>query len=343
MSSAGGDLQQAMGWRPTILDGAAEHNRSPSASSRARTGHAACPTHSVGSCQRRSTLNRGDRESVSGAPEGSFRKTLVSCSSCARMSTSPSRPRAPRLHQSALLQAAKRGDQRAQEELSRRYEPLIGAILARLLPCGCDAATSPRRTAGLVRAIWAWRPERGPFGPFASRCGATINAIDTAGACKHQLLTRAVSLHSIIVRSRRPSDIGETAFESPLHERLSETLRALFIRSARCSLASRSTRSSVLRLAAALTGKERAALTPNGVCQQQLASELGSTEEAVHRSWRRARDKLGTREGSPRSPATDGPSTVELHAQMSDIANARPESIGAGLPARCPATLRANA
>ena len=130
-------------------------------------------------------------------------------------------------HQSALLQAAKRGDQRAQEELLRRYEPLIGAILAGLrLPCGCERSDIAQEARiGLVRAIWAWRPERGPFGAFASRCARdqAINAIDTAGARKHQLLTRAVSLHSIIVRSRRPSDIGETAFESPLHERLSET------------------------------------------------------------------------------------------------------------------------
>ena len=49
---------------------------------------------------------------------------------------------------------------------------------------------------------------------------------------------------------------------------------------------------------ATLTPKERAALTGdlNGISQQQLASEQGSTEKAVHRSLRRARDKLGARE-----------------------------------------------
>jgi len=215
------------------------------------------------------------------------------------MSTSHLRGHAPSFHQSALLQAAKRGDQRAQEELVRRYEPLIGAILAGLrLPCGCERSDIAQEARiGLVRAIWAWRPERGPFGPFASRCARAqaINAIDTAGARKHQLLNRAVSLHSIIVRSRRPSDIGETAFESPLHERLSET-RPL-ADPVRTVLA-REQIDEIRTALAALTGKERAALTGhlNGVCQQQLASELGSTEKAVHRSLRRARDKLGTRE-----------------------------------------------
>ena len=48
----------------------------------------------------------------------------------------------------------------------------------------------------------------------------------------------------------------------------------------------------------ALTDKERAALTAdlNGISQQQIASEHGWTEKAVHRSLRRARDKLGARE-----------------------------------------------
>lgn len=181
----------------------------------------------------------------------------------------------------------------------RRYEPLIGAILAGLrLPCGCERSDIAQEARiGLVRAIWAWRPERGPFGPFASRCARAqaINAIDTAGARKHQLLTRAVSLHSIIVRSRRPSDIGETAFESPLHERLSET-RPL-ADPVRTVLA----REQIDEIRAALsrlTGKERAALIGdlNGISQQQVASDQGTTEKAVHRSLRRARDKLGTRE-----------------------------------------------
>ena len=188
----------------------------------------------------------------------------------------------------------------------RRYEPLIGAILAGLrLPCGCERSDIAQEARiGLVRAIWAWRPERGPFGAFASRCARdqAINAIDTAGARKHQLLTRAVSLHSIIVRSRRPSDIGETAFESPLHERLSET-RPL-ADPVRTVLA----REQIDEIRAALsrlTGKERAALIGdlNGISQQQVASEQGTTEKAVpDRCAGHATSSEPARSGSPPSP-----------------------------------------
>ena len=181
----------------------------------------------------------------------------------------------------------------------RRYEPRIGAIVAGLrLPCGCERTDIAQEARiGLVRAIWAWRPERGPFGAYAARCARAkaINAIDTAGARKHQLLSRAVSLHSTPARSPSPSDIGETSCETPLHERLTET-RPL-ADPVRTVLA-REQIDEIRTALATLTGKERAALTGhlNGVCQQQLASELGSTEKAVHRSLRRARDKLGTRE-----------------------------------------------
>ena len=179
----------------------------------------------------------------------------------------------------------------------RRYEPLIGAILAGLrLPCGCERSDIAQEARiGLVRAIWAWRSERGPFGPFASRCARAqaINAIDAPGARKHHFLTRAVSLHSIIVRSRRPADIGETAFESRLHERLSETrpladpVRTVLAREQIDEIraiqadgkgARRAHRGSQRHLST--TGRERA----------------GHDREGVHRSLRRARDKLGTRE-----------------------------------------------
>ena len=89
----------------------------------------------------------------------------------------------------------------------RRYEPLIRSVVATLrLPCRCERGDIAQEARiGLVRAIWAWRPERGPFGAFASSCARdeAIKAIDTAGAGKHQVLSRAVSLHSISVPTRR--------------------------------------------------------------------------------------------------------------------------------------------
>ena len=43
-----------------------------------------------------------------------------------------------------------------------------------------------------------WQPGRGPFPALAARCarGQALKALDTAGAHKHQLLSRARSLDS---------------------------------------------------------------------------------------------------------------------------------------------------
>ena len=180
----------------------------------------------------------------------------------------------------------------------RRYEPLIRAVVAALrLPCGCERGDIAQEARiGLVRAIWAWRPERGPFCAFASSCARdqAIRAIDTAGASKHQLLSRAVSLHSV-TGAPTPGHTGDTACPSALHERLTET-RPL-ADPVRTVLA-REQLDEIRGDLATLTPKERAALTGdlNGISQQQLASEHGWTEKAVHRSLRRARDKLGPRE-----------------------------------------------
>ena len=180
----------------------------------------------------------------------------------------------------------------------RRYEPLIRSVVATLwLPCCCERGdVAQEARIGLVRAIWAWRPERGPFGAFASSCARdeAIKAIDTAGSGKHQVLSRAVSLHSV---SAVPTPAGTrgTACPSALDERLAET-RPL-ADPVRTVLA-REQLDEIRDGLAKLTPKERAAVTGdlNGISQQQLASEHGWTEKAVHRSLRRARDKLGARE-----------------------------------------------
>ncbi|HUA44434.1 MAG TPA: sigma factor, partial [Solirubrobacteraceae bacterium] len=123
------------------------------------------------------------------------------------------------------------------DELLRRYEPLIGAIVARLsLPCGCDRCDiSQEARIGLLRAICAWEPARGPFPAFAARCarGQALKALDTAGAHKHQLLSRARSLDSS-QRRRQPGAGGseQTVFlmtsreagESPVRVTLGDRL-----------------------------------------------------------------------------------------------------------------------
>ena len=71
-----------------------------------------------------------------------------------------------------LIDAAQRGDPAAERELLRRYEPLVQRVVWKLrLPPGCereDLAQEAR--VGLVAAIRAWQPERGPFPAFADRC-----------------------------------------------------------------------------------------------------------------------------------------------------------------------------
>ena len=115
---------------------------------------------------------------------GAFRKSLVPCSSCARMTAPHARGHVASLHECALLHAAQRDDRRAQEELLRRYEPLIRATVHRLrLPCRCDCSDIAQEARiGLLSAIRAWQPTRGPFRAFAARCAIAqvIKALDTA-------------------------------------------------------------------------------------------------------------------------------------------------------------------
>jgi RNA polymerase sigma factor (sigma-70 family) len=195
------------------------------------------------------------------------------------------------------------------EELLRRYEPLIGAIVARLrLPCGCERSDIAQEARlGLLRAIGAWQPARGPFRAFAALCarGQALKALDTAGARKHQLLSRAQSLDATNQhrrpwpRSRTPVlplmtcvEPGESLFGTTVGEQLASTgghtdpVRALL---------AREHLESVLAGLPALTEKERTVLAGvlNDKSQQQLADEQHSTRKAISTALRRARHKLG--------------------------------------------------
>jgi RNA polymerase sigma factor (sigma-70 family) len=144
------------------------------------------------------------------------------------MATSRAPVRVASRHLCALLDAAQRGEWRAVDELLRRYEPLIRAVVARVrLPYGCerDELAQEARLA-VFDAIRAWQPDRGPFGAFAAHCARAhvIKALDRAGARKHQPLSRAISLDSSPARmtSRDP---GEDMFRASLHDRLASTSR----------------------------------------------------------------------------------------------------------------------
>jgi len=215
------------------------------------------------------------------------------------------------LHEHALLCAAQRDDRQALEELLRRYEPLIGATVARLqLPCGCDRADIAQETRlGVLRAIRAWQPARGPFRAFAARCarGQALKALDTAGARKHQLLSRAQSLDSSPARWRvldrfEPSfpsmtsrEPGDSLFGTTLGDQLAPTSGD---GDPVTALLARERLGSALAALPTLTNNERTVLAGvlNDKTHQQLADEQGSTRKAVALTLRRARRKLAVQE-----------------------------------------------
>jgi RNA polymerase sporulation-specific sigma factor len=101
--------------------------------------------------------------------------------------------------QRRLLKAAQQGDRAAIEQLLRRYERLIWRLVWSLHPPpGCEREDLAQEARiGLLAAIRAWRPERGPFPAFASHCvrNQALLAVKAAARHKHQLLTRAISLN----------------------------------------------------------------------------------------------------------------------------------------------------
>ena len=211
------------------------------------------------------------------------------------MATSHAPGRGTPLHLRALLAAAQSDDRRAVEELLRRYEPLVRAVVGRVRPpYGCDREQLAQDAKlGVLGAIRAWRPDRGPFGAFAARCarGQVIKALDRAGARKHQLLSRAVSLDP-------PSSAGDPAGELssgslydviPSNSRLDQPVAMLLAREELDRL---------LAALPALTARERAALAGvlNGKSHRQLAVEQGSTRKAVSLALRRARRKLAAQQ-----------------------------------------------
>jgi RNA polymerase sigma factor (sigma-70 family) len=141
---------------------------------------------------------------------------------------------APSLHEHALLAAAQRGDQRAQEELLRRYEPLVRATVRRLrLPArvdGEDIAQEAR--VGLLAAIRRWSPERGSFAAFAARCvrNQAIKALNAAGAEKHKPLSCALSLHSAPIGMPEPDDQAGAPRDLDIPSRMAQPEATLLAR-----------------------------------------------------------------------------------------------------------------
>jgi RNA polymerase sigma factor (sigma-70 family) len=192
-----------------------------------------------------------------------------------------------------LLEAARRGDVGAQEELVRRYEPLVQRVVWKLrLPPGCDREDLAQEArVGLIAAIRAWRPERGPFPAFADCCisNQALLALKAAAARKHQILSRAASLDA-------PRDRNADPYENQCLPALVDALPA---RRDSCTdpelrLLVREELSSVLEALSSLTDRERAglAMSLNGDSPTRLASTLPGSPHAASQAAHRARRKL---------------------------------------------------
>jgi RNA polymerase sigma factor (sigma-70 family) len=188
--------------------------------------------------------------------------------------TTPSAVRGARasLHERSLLLSAQRHDRHAQEELLRRYQPLLRATTHRFRPpAGIDRDDITQEARiGFLRAIHGWQPDRGPFAAFARRCvhNQVLHALDSAGANKHKLLSHAVSL------DMTPACTGAGDPEAVVLAR--EQLAAL------------------AAAMSALTDWERTALhaSLNGIPCGDIACEHGVTPRAVSLAARRGRRKL---------------------------------------------------
>jgi DNA-directed RNA polymerase specialized sigma24 family protein len=117
-----------------------------------------------------------------------------------------------------------------------------------------------------------------------------IKALDRAGARKHQLLSRAVSLDPPSSRWAAGDPAGELSAAS-LYDVIASNSR---LDQPVAVLLAREELDRVLTTLPTLTVRERAALT--GKSHQQLAAEQGSTRKAVSLALRRARRKLAAEE-----------------------------------------------
>lgn len=194
---------------------------------------------------------------------------------------------------SHALLAAQRGDDQALHELLRRYEPLIQRIVWKLkLPPSVDRDDLAQEARiGLLAAIRAWNPPRGPFPAFADRCASNQALLAIQSACrhKHKLLTRAIPLDGPQASAADPTDNrpnltlldtiadGSNARTNPeTHLLIREELDAL------------------VGAVPTLTHRERAALAGiiAGDSYQELADKLRATPKAASQAAGRARRKL---------------------------------------------------
>lgn len=100
----------------------------------------------------------------------------------------------------ALVACARAGDQGAWTQLVERYEPLIGALVARVSLPGAELDDARQEAlVGLVGAVRCFEERVGvPFGAFVTVCmrRQLVTALKRAGADKHRPISYAARLEA---------------------------------------------------------------------------------------------------------------------------------------------------
>ena len=192
-----------------------------------------------------------------------------------------------------LIDAAQHGNRHAQHQLLARYEPLVHRVAAELKPpphmTREDLAQEAR--IGVVAALRAWRPERGPFPPFADRCASNqaLLAVQSGFSRRQELLNHALPLEDTRSRrgtarpGRQPLTLVD-ALATPTDARTDPESRLLVHEELLC----------VLRALSILSDGERVALAGvvGGERYERLGPALGRTAKGASQVVYRARRKL---------------------------------------------------
>lgn len=190
-----------------------------------------------------------------------------------------------------LVKAAQHGDRRAEDELVRRYEPLVQHVVWRLkLPPWCEREDLAQEARlALVTAMREWRPERGAFPAFAQQCAKNkaLLALISASRHKHRVLNLAASIEEHFA-----DDSSDQSRPLSLLDPLSASDDAET--DPELHLVVREQIDSVLHALPTLTASERAAMSGglNDQTNEQLAQVLEVTPKAAAQAGYRARRKL---------------------------------------------------
>jgi RNA polymerase sigma factor (sigma-70 family) len=190
-----------------------------------------------------------------------------------------------------LLETAQRGDRHAEDDLVRRFEPLVQrAVCGMKLPPWCEREDLAQEARlGLVAAVRAWRQERGAFPAFAQRCvrNQALLAVISTSSYKHQALNLAATLEDDAAGDpsgrRVPSRLGES-LSIPGGAKSDPESRLLI----------REQIESLLHALPTLTPSERGAIAGGlrGHTHKQIAQALRLTPKAASQAVYRARRKL---------------------------------------------------